>query len=161
MPSQAQNLHNYSIGLMVGLGGAAESNPDTGIDNLALEGFFSYRIDRYAHFRARVGQLDLETSFGETQLDYITLSGEYLINGGSYESGLFLGLGFYDISDGIFDSTGQGFQEDNALGLTLGVTGDFSLTDRFSILVELSGHYADFDGTQFFVAGHTGLVFHF
>ena len=155
LPSQAQNLNTYSVGLMLGLGGSAESTPDTGVDNFTFEGFFSYKLDRDSLFRVRVGQMDLETDIGETELNYVTLSGEYLISAGSYESGLFLGLGFYDVG------SGAGFLDDNALGLTLGVTGDFFLTDNFSALVQFSGHYADFDGTQFFVAGHVGLAYHF
>ena len=153
--SFAQATSNYSVGLMLGLGGSAESNPDTGIDNFSIEGIFSYKIDRYSRFRARVGQLDLETDFGSSELNYLTLSGEYLVAADNYESGLFIGLGLYDLGGGV------GFQDDNALGLTLGVTGDFYLSDRFSLLVEFSGHYADFDSTQFFVTGHAGVLFHF
>lgn len=153
--SEAQGGPDYAVALLIGFGGSAESEPDTGIDNFSLEGLFSYKIDRSTLFRARVGQLDLETDFGSSELSYLTLGGEYLIPTANYTSGLFLGLGFYDVTDG------GGFVDDTALGLTMGVTGDFKLNDRFSVLVELSGHYADLDSSQFFAAGHVGLVFHF
>lgn len=153
--SEAQGGREFTIGLLLGAGGSVESTPDTGLGNLAIEGLFSYKIDRYSLFRARVGQLDLESDLGSTELSYLTLGGEYLVPGGNYVSGLFLGLGFYDVA------SGGGFADDTALGLTAGVTGDFRLNDQFSLLVELSGHYADLETSQFFAAGHVGLVFHF
>ena len=153
--SEAQGSCNCTVGLLFGVGGSVESSPDTGIDNFTIEGLFSYQIDRYSLFRARLGQLDLESEFGSTELSYLTLGGEYLIANGHYVSGLFLGLGFYDVA------AGGGFADDTALGLTAGVTGDFRLNDRFSLLVELSGHYADLEQSQFFAAGHVGVAFHF
>jgi hypothetical protein len=153
--SEAQGGRDFTVGLLFGVGGSVESSPDTGIDNFSLEGLFSYRIDRYSLFRARVGQIDLESDFGGTELSYLTLGGEYLVVEGNYVSGLFLGLGFYDVA------AGGGFADDTALGLTGGVTGDFRINNRLSLIVEFSGHYADIESAQFFATGHVGLAFHF
>jgi hypothetical protein len=41
------------------------------------------------------------------------------------------------------------------------VTGDFRLTDRFSIVIELSGHYTDLDAADLLAMGHAGVAFRF
>ena len=48
-----------------------------------------------------------------------------------------------------------------AAGIGILETGDFRINDRWSVLVEFSGHYADMDYAQIFVMGHIGVGFHF
>ncbi|MCP4656740.1 MAG: hypothetical protein GY856_15110 [bacterium] len=156
--SFAQSRYPYTVGLMGGLGGATDANPDTGLDNVGWQALFAMDIDVRTLFSVRAGQLDLETDAGELydgELSYVTLSGEYRMTAGFYESGLFLGLGYYNRGGAPLGP------DDSALGLTLGSTGDFRLSDRFSLLVELAGHYADLDQAQFFLHGHVGVAFHF
>ena len=72
-------------------------------------------------------------------LTYATVGGEYLFNEGYYTSGVYLGLGWYGLDGGeLAESDSEG-----SIGLALGLTGDFAITKRFSILVELSGHYTE------------------
>ncbi len=156
--SLAQSRYPYIVGLMGGLGGATDANPDTDLDNVGWQALFAMDIDVRTLFSVRVGQLDLETDAGElfdSELNYVTLSGEYRMTAGFYESGLFLGLGYYDRGGAPL------LPDDSAIGLTLGTSGDFRLTDRFSLLIELAGHYADLEQAQFFLHGHVGVAFHF
>ena len=155
--SLAQSFHPYTVGLMAGIGGSTESDPDTGLDNFSWQALFAMKLDLNTLWGVRLGQLDLESDadLPDGELSYLTLAGEYLFADRFYDSGIYLGLGFYD-----FDG-GSVLGDDSSLGAVLGVTGDFELTDRFSLLLELSAHYADLDQAQFFLIGHVGVGFHF
>ena len=153
----AQGASTYTIGLMAGLGGSTEDEPDTDLDNFGWQGLFDMKIDSATSWGVRLGQLSLDTddSAFDSDLNYLTVAGEYRFSDSLLDSGLYLGLGVYD-----FDGEGA-LGSDTALGLALGVTGNVGITERFSVLIELSGHYADLDQTQFFLMGHVGLGYHF
>ncbi|MEM9554151.1 MAG: hypothetical protein AAGC60_07820 [Acidobacteriota bacterium] len=144
----------FTLGLYAGLGGAAEADA---FGEASIQGLFSLNIAQRTDFEVRVGQLGVSASDEtvEGDLTYVTFTTDYRLPADFYESGLFLGLGFYDFS------SDSGFADDDALGLTLGVLGDFRLVEQWSLLVELSGHYADLDQTQFFLMAHVGVGFHF
>ncbi len=166
--SSAQEPHfNYSIGLMGGFGGSTDAEPDVGYDNFGFEAFFSMETQLRTKFVVRLGQMAFETGFNtanvanqgivpfdiDVDLNYATLSGEYKYTDSGYIGGLFIGLGFYELDSSFYD--------ENSLGVTVGTTGDVRLTDRLSLHIQLSGHYADLDYAQFFLMGHVGLAFHF
>lgn len=157
--AQAQGYFNYNVGLMATVGGTTGSDPDPGVDNFGFQASFGYQIDRYSLFKARLGQLELDADepggLFDTELTYLTLGGEYLINAGAYESGLFLGLGFYDLDAAPL------VEDESSLGINLGTSGSFRLTDRLNFVVEFSVHYADLDYAQFFYMGHAGVAFRF
>ena len=154
--SSAQASSPYAAGLTVGLGGASGAEPSTDYGNFGFQAFFSMEVQTSTRFVVRLGQQGLESkdSSVDADLGYLTLAGEYMFNAGLYKSGLFMGLGAYDLS-------GSGVEDDSALGLSLGTTGDFRLTDRLNLRVELSGHYADLDYAHFFVMVHAGVAYHF
>ena len=173
--SQAQAGFRYAIGFMGGFGGATASEPssstveqvfvrDDSFD-LGFQLVFDMEVRRGTLFGLRVGQMDIELSSPlllsifdgpiESELTYASAVGEYRLSTGLYQSGLFLGLGYYSIDGQSF------FDDDTGLGLTVGTTGDFRINDRWSVLVEFSGHYADLDYAQFFVMGHAGVAFRF
>jgi hypothetical protein len=155
--SAQQHQYNFSIGLLGGIGGSPDADPDLGVDNFGLEAFFSMETSIRTRFVVRAGQMGLESDGGviDTDLNYLTLSGEYEFHESSYEAGLFIGLGLYEL-----DPT-RGIPDESSVGLTIGTTGDIRLTDRLSVIIQISGHYVDFDYAQFFVMGHAGLAFHF
>ncbi|MCP3959725.1 MAG: outer membrane beta-barrel protein [bacterium] len=173
--SSAQSTHRYSIGLMGGFGASTSSEPasptlDTTFVRddefeFGLEFLFNMEMRRGTLFGVRVGQLDVELanpsllalSIGpvESELTYLTLSGEYRLSAGHYQSGLFAGIGYYGIDGQNF------FEDDSAIGLVGGTTGDFRLADRWSLMLEFTAHYADLDYAQFFIMGHVGLAYHF
>ncbi len=172
--SAAQTTSRYTAGVMFGYGGNVASGPSgSTIDDVYLvddsfdlgyQLLFGMEVRKEALFVTRLGQTDVEITspsldlFGgplESELTYLTLSGEYRLPAGNYMSGLYMGAGYYSVD-------GQDvFNDDTGLGLTVGATGDFRINDRWSVLVEFSGHYADLDYAQFFVMGHAGLAFHF
>ncbi len=173
--SAAQSDRRFTLGLMGGFGGALGSDPSSStIDktfllqeefDLGFQLVLNTEMRRGTYFGVRVGQLDVELAnvnfLGltvgpiESELTYVTAVGEYRLPAGIYDSGLFIGLGYYAVDgQGIFD-------DDTGLGLNIGTTGDFRINDRFSFLLEFSAHYADLDYAQFFVMGHAGIGFHF
>ena len=147
--------YDFTLGLLAGVGGTEETDSYTGSSLQLLAGMELYPR---TYFIVRAGELALEEDRGnlpEGDLRYLTISTEYRLPAGIYTSGLFIGLGYYDLR-----ST-SGFFDESAFGLNLGVTGDIPLGEHFSVLVEFSGHYADLDSTQILLMGHAGLAFHF
>ncbi len=174
--ASAQLTNRYTAGVMFGFGsptGGSGSN-STGIGEIYLvddqfdlgyQLLFNMETRKDVLFGVRYGQLDVELASPtvlalfdapiDTELTYATLSGEYRRSAGIYQSGLFLGLGYYSVD-------GQDiFEDTTGLGLTVGTTGDFRINDRWSVLLEFSAHYADVDYGQFFIMGHAGVGFHF
>ena len=173
--SSAQTTSRYTAGVMFGFGGPTGSGPSgSTIDDIYLvddrfdtgyQLFFGMEVRKDSLFAVRVGEMDVQVASPsllalfdsplDSELTYLTLSGEYRLPAGSYLSGLFLGIGYYSVDGQNF------FDEDSGLGLTVGTNGDFRINDRWSVLVEFSGHYADLDYAQFFIMGHAGLAIHF
>lgn len=167
----AQGAYDFTIGVMGGIGGATDGEPDSGIGNIGLQVLFAAEKDSNTRFSARLGTMDLDTedfddvfffNTSDATLTYLTLSGEYMFTEPNYESGIFIGLGLYEVTDvPAFSGNDFVIDEESTIGLTLGATGDFQLNERWSILGEISGHYADLDYGRFFVMGHVGIGFHF
>jgi hypothetical protein len=162
--ASAQELYNYTVSALAGVGGSPDSNSDDGLGNGSFQVGFSLVTEPGTHLGLRLGQLsfdenDLQGGLFDADLQYATVAGEYRFREDFYESGLFFGLGAYKL-DGRDFLTGQN-DDDTALGATLGVTGEFELTRHFGVLVELSGHYTDLDAFNFLLMGHAGLAVHF
>lgn len=155
--ASAQSPYNYSLALMGGLGGSTDAQPDASLDNFGWQARFTMELERHTLFAARAGQLALtsDNALFDSDLSYITVSGEYRFPAGFYESGLFIGLGAYDLSGDFL------VEDETGIGLTLGASGDFRITDRLTFVLEFSGHYADLDYAQIFLMGHAGVSFHF
>ena len=75
-----------------------------------------------------------------------------------YDSGIYFGLGLYDVTG--LTSLGED-QDHTTVGLTVGLLGDFPINGRWSVLAEISGHYADLGGTQLFVLADVGVGYRF
>lgn len=155
--SAQQHQYNFSVGLMGGLGSSPDAEPDVDFDNFGYEAFFSMETTLRTRFVVRAGRMGLESDGAvvDADLDYLTLSGEYEFTESGYEAGLFMGLGLYELDPS------RGIRDESAVGLSVGTTGDIRISDRFSVMVEISGHYVDFDYAQFFLMGHAGVAFHF
>ena len=153
-----QDKYPYRVSGFLGLGGSV--NDDGGsLDNSTYQLGFSWASDYAINVGVRVGQVLFDEGPGEREdgadLTYATIGGEYLFNEGYYTSGIYFALGYYGL-----DSS-AGFSSENAVGLALGLTGDFRITDRWAILVELSGHYTDLDAADVLAMGHVGVGFRF
>ncbi len=156
----AEELRPFRLSVSTGLGGSFDSEADTSFDNSSFQLGFAWARDHITLVGVRYGQLDLDSGTPDlfsAELTYVTIAGEYVFSEGYYESGLYLGLGIYEL-DG---STSLGPFDETAVGLTVGVTGEFPITARWAILLEISGHYADISTVRLFAMGHAGLAYRF
>ena len=157
---QAQDHYTYTLS---GLGGVGGSLDDGGLGNESFGlGLSLLREDR-VHIGLRLVKVDFDSqeqigSLGDVSLQYLTAGGEYRFLESFYESGLFLGLGVYELeglnSDGLR-------QSETSVGLVLGVTGEFEINRRLGFLLEFMGHVTNLDNSNLFATGHAGIAAHF
>jgi hypothetical protein len=166
LSAPAANAEGFSLSFSRVIGGPLDADdPDPGLGNLGYQLGFGFDTAPKTRVMLRVGEIDFEGElfgpFIEPDLTYATLGGEYLFDAGFYRSGLFLGLGGYRLRGPVLG--GGDDQDQTALGLTLGATGHFPLTQRFSTVVELTGHYTDLDasGSQLYAFLTVGFGFDF
>ncbi|HYG61017.1 MAG TPA: hypothetical protein VEL74_00425 [Thermoanaerobaculia bacterium] len=160
--SGGQELYTYTVDLLGGIGGSPDVEQGDGFDNTGLQVNLSMVTEPGTHVGVRVGKLGLDSdeffgSFEEAELSYLTLAGEYRFPQTYYESGIYIGLGGYRLEGTRFGED----DDDTAPGLSLGVTGEFKFNRWLGLLIELSGHYVDFDEAQLFGMAHGGLSVHF
>jgi hypothetical protein len=159
-----QELYLFSASALGGIGGSLDAEPGDSLSNTGYQIGFAMLTEPKTHVGVRVGEmsLDADERFGDlfgAELLYANVAGEYRYSHSYYDSGVYFGLGGYRLQgDDVFS---LGDEDETALGGVLGVTGEFAITRRFGVLVELSGHWVDFDDQQVFVMGHAGFVAHF
>lgn len=161
--AEAQETYTFSVGLFGGLGGSVDAEPGDEIDNTGFQLDLSMVIQPSNHLVLRLGKLDLDSAerfvdLSAAELTYATIGGEYRYRHSYYDSGIYLALGGYRLEG---DDAAGGGEEETAIGLALGVTGEFPITRWLGFQVELSGHYVDFDRANLFAMGHAGVVVHF
>lgn len=163
-PAAAQELYTFTVGGFAGFGGSIDADVGDGLDDTGFQLGASMITEPRTRVALRAGRLGLADgdqfeSLLDADLSYLTLAGEYRFVESYYSPWAYVGLGGYRLQgDDVF---GGGDSEDTALGLAVGLTGEFALTRRLDFVVELSGHYADFDDASIFAMGHAGLAFHF
>ena len=157
----AQDFYPYRASGLFGIGGVIDDDLSSGYSNPTFQLGFSFETEQDTLVGLRYGRLDFDDGLNGDglatgQLSYVTVAGEYRFNEGYYESGIYLGLGGYNL-----ETVGPlGVEnDDTGAGAALGVTGEFKISGRWAFLVELSGHWADLDAVNFFVMGHAGIVF--
>jgi len=162
----AQDIYNWTVGLMGGIGGSADVKPGSrnfGNGSYQLEGLAL--TEPRTVLGLRVGHLALggnDTLFGSrvgADLSYLTLAGQYMYEESYYDSGVYLGIGGYRL--GGRDAVSGLSTSKTAIGGVLGLTGEFRTTRHIGILVELSAHYIDVRNSHIFGMAHGGLAFHF
>ena len=162
--ARAESSYLYGVSAFLGIGGSSDATPDAGFTNSTYQLGFSLNTEPRGRLGVRVGKLDLdgEGRLGDllgAQLTYANVGGEYRYRTAYYDSGLYLGLGGYQLEGRDYlDGTSR---DDTSIGGVLGLTGEFTINRRWSVLVEISGHYADLDFAQVFVMGHIGVGFYF
>ncbi len=159
--SSTTRLNTYTLSFMGGIGGSVDEN-NSGYDNSSFQVGFSVVPERSVKLGARVGQIgsiDRLANLFDADLTYATFSGEYLFGESGYQSGVFLGLGVYQL-DGNRLFTGESVST-TTVGLTGGVTGEFDVSRRFGILAELSFHGLAKGDAEFFANGLVGLAVYF
>jgi hypothetical protein len=148
------------------LGGLGTSIDESGSAGLGLQAGGALVVDRQTNIWLRVGRLEFDTGSGTGDLTdatstYFNIGGEYQFFEGYYDSGLFLGLGAYDLDATRVGPVGGEAVGDTVLGLVLGVSGEFKVTPKFALLVELAGHILDSDDAQILGTAHAGVAWHF
>ena len=162
-PLRAQDSTTFVVGLLGGIGGALEGAPDRSYDQRAVQAEVGMLTNDRTYTMVRAGRLsfdrDLEVGrLFDAELEYVTVAGEYRFRQPVYDFGIYLGLGGYRLS-GIEPVRGN--VEETALGLSFGLTGDFDVTRRLSIVGEFAAHYVFIDRADLYGLGLAGLAVHF
>ena len=159
----AQETYTFTAGLFGGMGGSVDADIGDSLDNSGFQLDLGMVIQPSNHLVLRIGRLGLDSDdrfedLTDAELTYATIGGEYKYRHSFYDSGLYLALGGYRLEgDDFFDGSGK---EETAVGLALGVTGEFPITRWMSAQIEISGHYADFEHASVYAMGHGGIVVH-
>lgn len=161
--ARAQDRYTFSVAGLGGIGGSIDAEPGGDLSNTGYQLNLAMVTDPRTHVGVRIGQLGLDGdeffgSLSDADLTYVTVGGEYRFNEVWYDSGLYFALGGYRLEGTAFNGEDS---RDTSLGLAVGVTGEFKVNRWLGVLVELSGHYVDFDESQLFAMGHGGLAVHF
>lgn len=162
--AQAQETYTFTVGALGGLGGSVDADIGDSLDNTGFQLDLGMVIQPRNHLVLRIGQLGLDSDgrfedLTDAELTYATIGGEYKYQHSYYDSGIYLALGGYRIEgNDFFDGADR---DDTAVGLALGVTGEFPISRWLSLQIEFSGHYADFEDASVFGMGHGGFVVHF
>lgn len=163
-PATAQELYTYSVSAFGGLGGSLDADPGDDLDGSGLQVGFSLVTEPRTRVALRAGQLGLADggrfeSFLDAELSYVTLAAEYRFKESYYAPWAYIGLGGYQVDgDDLFTGAES---DDTAIGLVIGLVGEFDLTRRLDFVVEVSGHYADLEEASIFAMGHAGLALRF
>lgn len=161
--ARAQETYTFTVGALGGIGGSVDADPGDELDNTGFQLDLGMVIEPQNHLVLRLGRHDLDSGgrfedLTNAELTYATIGGEYKYRHDYYDSGIYLALGGYRLEG---DRPAGGSTDETAIGLALGVTGEFPVRRWLGVQVELSGHYADFDRANLFALGHVGLVVHF
>ncbi len=157
--------YTWTVSLLGGVGGSVDEG---GTADFGGQLGAALQIDRLHHVWVRAGRLDFDTgsevgSIADAEVTYVDFGGEYQFHEGYYESGLFLGLGAYQLEGTELGVGGvpRDVLDDTAIGLVVGVSGEFKFSPSFALLAEISGHVLDSDATRVLGMGHAGFALHF
>lgn len=160
-PALAGEAQSFTLGAMGGVGGFFDADPDGGLGNQAVQMSFSLVTEEATLLGLRLGRLDQDPEgafapLGGGELTWLDMVGEYRFSRPLYDSGMYLGLGAYRFAGDAVGSSDQ-----TTIGAVFGLTGQFDLTERWAILIDLSAHYADLDVAQTFGVATAGAALSF
>lgn len=161
--AEAQDRGNFTVAALAGLSGAFDSEGGKTFDHSASELVLSMRTDSRVWTSLRFGKLaldDEELAVGrlDSRVEFLTIAGESRFRQAAYDFGVLFGLGRYQLDAELLAG---GRETEEALGITLGFTGDFDLTRRISVVAEITTHYVFFRETNFYGSALAGLAVHF
>jgi len=159
----AQDSTTFVAQLLGGFGGSFDAQGDQDFDHKAFEAGFGVLTNDRTYSMFRIGQLkfahDLDfEGITNAKLTFVTAAGEYRFRQPSYDFGLYLGLGGYELTGR--DAFGNSADE-RALGLVLGLTGDFDITRHVSFVGEFAAHYAFLERADLYGLALAGVAVHF
>jgi hypothetical protein len=161
--ARAEEPYSFSVGVLGNVGGSLDAEPGDDLSNTGYQVNLAMVTESQTQVGVRVGQLGLDAdeffgSLTDADLTYVTIGGEYRFDETWYDSGIYLALGGYRLEGTDFLGSDS---RDTSLGLAVGVTGEFKVNRWLGVLLELSGHYVDFEEAQIFGMGHGGVTVHF
>ena len=165
-PARAAEPYVMSFSVLGGIGGPLDADePDPGMSQRSLELQLGLVTEPRTLLNLRLGRIDFGSDdalggFLDPQLEYATIAGEYRFYKNWYDSGIFLGLGGYRLT-GIVGGPAGREDDETAIGLTGGVTGEFEITRHFALLGQISGHYVDLDESPIFATAMGGVSLRF
>jgi hypothetical protein len=161
--ASAQQLYTFTVSASAGFGGSLDANPGDEITLGSYQFAAAIVTEPRTLVGVRVGRIGFDDdepleSLFNADLTYLTLAGEYKFDQTFYEGGMYVGFGGYRLEG--TDAAGSD-QDDTSFGLAVGVTGEFPITRRFGVVVDIAGHLTDLDQAQIFATGQAGLFFRF
>lgn len=162
-PLRAQDDYTFTAGILGGIGGSLDNSRNQSFDQRAYEVFFGGLTNERTFATVRYGALrfnrgDEVGGLFDAKLRYLTVAGEYRFKQPTYDFGIYLGLGGYELSG---RPAGLGRTTDQSLGLAFGLTGDFDLSRHLAVVGEFSAHYAFLDRADFYGLALAGVAVHF
>lgn len=161
--ARAQEDYNFSVAGLGSIGGSIDAEPGDDLSNTGYQVNLAMVTEPRTLVGVRIGQIGLDGdevfgSLTDADLTYLTVGGEYRFTEEWYDSGIYIALGGYRLEGTAFDGEDS---RDTSIGLAAGITGEFKVNRWLGVLLELSGHYVDFDEAQLFAMGHGGIAVHF
>jgi hypothetical protein len=161
---QATERRAWGVGASIGLvNDVSEDWEIDGFEGAEFEGWAEYRLIDRTILRVSHGSVRPQGDIPEPEpgapddvvqrISYWTIGANYQFWEGDYVSGIFGGLGLYDVDT-------QRTQEDT-WGWHFGVEGDLVLTGGLSLVGRLGYHWIDATPKQQFVRADAGLTFRF
>ena len=150
-----------SLTLSGGIAGSIDE-ADTGFSNPILQVRFAVETSARGNLAIRLGRMEFDEviigAVHDVTVDYLTVVGEYLFDEPGHDSGLFIGLGFFDLDGTRLDGRGG---DEGSVGVIIGALGEFSVGERWFIYGEGSAAYTGLDVAQIFANLQVGVGFRF
>ena len=161
--AEQQENYTFSLGLLGGVGGALDADPDPGLGQRSWALAAGMVTASRTLVVVRAGRLEIEGDpaferFSQADLEYVNIAGEYRFAQPTYDYGMYFGLGYYRMNGDLLVG---GNLDESDLGIVLGLTGDFDVTRYLSVIGEISGHYVFLDDANIFGMANVGLAIHF
>lgn len=161
--SSAQQLYTFTLSASAGFGGSLDADPGDEITLGSYQFAAAIVTEPRTLVGVRVGRIGFDDdepleSLFDADLTYLTLAGEYKFDQTLYEGGMYVGVGGYRLEG--TDAFGSD-RDDTSFGLVIGSTGEFPITPRFGVVVDIAGHFTDLDEAQIFATAQAGLFVRF
>lgn len=160
LPSHAQDFP-VSLALSGGVGGSLDEDA-SGFSNGTFQLRLAVETSRRRNIGVRLARIDFGDSeigrVSDVTLDFLTVSGEYLFDEPSYQSGLYMGLGFFDFSSTRVDGRSG---DETAIGLVVGALGEFAISKRWFVYGEAAFAYTNLDIAQLYADLQVGVGYRF
>jgi len=161
--AEQTDSYTFTLGLLGGVGGALDADPDPGLEERSWALAAGMITAPRTLVVMRAGRLEIEGApaferFAQADLEYVNIAGEYRFAQPTYDYGMYLGLGYYQMDGALLAG---GSASDSDVGIVLGLTGDFDVTRYLSVIGEISGHYVFLDDANIFAMANIGLAVHF